>query len=113
MALGLPAQAKDGGDASTHGSCSGTSTYKVLANGHKDSIVVKAKVATNIAGETWSYTIADNGTTVAAGDVTTTKNGRLDVRQSIPNLEGSDTIDLAAIDSVTGETCTAEVVFSG
>ncbi len=111
VSLALPAQAKDGA-GSTHGSCSGTSTYKVVASGHKDSIVVKAKIATDVGGEAWAYGIADNGTTVVAGDATTRKNGKLVVRQSIPNLEGTDTIDYTATDSVTGETCSAAVALS-
>ena len=110
VALGLPAQAKGGSTASTHGDCSATSSYKVGASGHKDEIVVKAKVKTDTGGELWTYTIADNGSDVAAGDATTSKNGKLTLRQSIPNLDGADTIDLTATDSVTGETCMAEVV---
>jgi len=112
-ALGLPAQAKDGSTAQSHGSCSATSSYKLVASGHKDSIVVKAKVKTDVGGEMWTYTIADNGTEVVAGDGTTSKNGKLSVRQSIPNLDGADTIDFIATDSVTGETCIAQVTLKG
>ena len=109
VALGLPAQAKDGSTAQSHGTCSATSTYKLAASGHKDSITVKAKVKTDVGGELWSFTVADNGSEVAAGDATTGKNGKLTVRQSIPNLDGADTIDFTATDSVTGETCVAQV----
>lgn len=109
-AMGLPAQAKGGSTASTHGSCSATSTYKIAASGHKDSITVKAKIKSDTAGELWFYTIADNGTEVVAGDATTSKSGKLTVRQSIPNQDGADTIDFTATDSVTGETCVAQVV---
>ena len=109
VALGLPAQAKDGSTAQSHGTCSATSTYKLVASGHKDSITVKAKVKTDVGGELWSFTVADNGSEVAAGDATTSKNGKLTVRQSIPNLDGADTIDFTATDSVTGETCVAQV----
>lgn len=112
LALGMPAQAK-GGDASTHGSCSATSTYKVLATGHKDTIRVKAQVKTDAAGELWTFDVSDNGSSVATGDGTTAKNGKLKVKASIPNLEGTDTIGFTATDSVTGETCTAEVAFAG
>lgn len=90
------------------------STYKVNATGHKDMIVVKAKVATDVAGEAWAYSIADNGTTIVFGDGTTSKSiAKLVVRQSMPNLEGTDTIDFTATDSATGETCVAQVVYEG
>lgn len=109
VAFGLPAQAKDGSTAQTHGSCSATSTYKLVASGHKDSIKVKAKAKTDVGGELWTYSIADNGSEVVAGDATTSKGGKLTIRQTIPNLDGADTIDFTATDSVTGETCVAQV----
>ena len=110
VALGLPAQAKGGSTAQSHGDCSADSSYKLNASGHKDSIKVKAKLKTESGGEMWTYTIADNGSEVVAGDATTSKNGKLSVGQSIPNLDGADTIDFTATDSVTGETCVAQVV---
>jgi len=110
-AMGMPAQAKGGSTESAHGDCSATSTWKLNASGKKDSITVKAKVATDVAGETWSYTLADNGAPVAAGDATTNKNGKFKAKASIPNLEGTDTLDFTATDSVTGETCVGQVVF--
>lgn len=113
VALGAPAMAKEGGAQSTHGHCSDTSTYKVAANGHKDSIRVKAQLKTPTAGDDWSYTVNDNGTQQAAGDATTAKNGKLKLKVMIPNADGVDTIDFAATDTVSGETCSAEVVYSG
>jgi hypothetical protein len=108
LAIGLPAQAAS--PASTHGTCSATSTYKVNASANDDSITVKAKIKTDTAGETWGYTVADNGTTVVTGDATSAKNGKVKIRETIPNLDGTDTIDVTATDSVTGETCVAEVL---
>lgn len=108
--MGLPAQAKGGSTALTHSSCCLTSTHKITASGHEDSITVEAKVKSDTGGEPWTYTIADNGTEVVAGDATTSKSGKLTVRQSIPNQDGADTIDFTATDSVTGETCVDQVV---
>ena len=110
VALSLPAQAKDDGSESTKGSCSATSTYKVKATVKKDTIVVKAKIATGVAGETWTYIIADNGATVIEGEATTNEDGKLKGAFKIPNLEGTDTIDISATDTVTGETCSAQLV---
>jgi hypothetical protein len=71
---------------------------------------VKAKVVTGTAGELWAWELSDNGTVVAADATATNDNGKLVVRQKIPNLEGADTIDFTAVDTVTGEICTAEAV---
>ena len=108
--LSLPAQAAS---SDAKGTCSGTSTTKVKADVKKDTIVVKAKVATDVAGELWVYAIADNSVPVATGEETTGSNGKFKVKAKIANLEGTDTIDFSAIDSVTGETCTAQVVLEG
>jgi hypothetical protein len=113
VALGLPAQAQNAVSASTHGSCSGTSTYKVTATVKKDTIVVKAKIATGVAGEVWTYSLSDNGTTVVAGDATTGDNGKIKGTFKIANLDGTDTVDISATDTVTGETCAAEFVLEG
>jgi hypothetical protein len=111
VAMGLPAaQAKGGSGTESHGSCSATSTYKLNVNEKKGSIVIKAKVNGGVANETWTYSIADNGTTVVADEATTDSNGKFKVKQSIPNLDGTDTVDFSAVDTVTGESCTAEVV---
>ncbi len=113
VALGLPAQAQVSGSTSTHGDCSATSTYKVKATVKKDTIVVKTQIATGVGGEAWTYSIADNGTTVIAGDATTAGNGKLKGKFVIANLDGTDTLDLSATDTVTGETCTAQLVLEG
>jgi hypothetical protein len=57
--------------------------------------------------------IADNGTTVAEGDATTNEDGNLMGTFKISNLEGTDTIDLLATDTVTGETCFTQLVLEG
>lgn len=110
VALGAPAQAHSATPATGHkGTCTGSSTVKLAASGHKKGIKVTAKVKTGTADEAWLWTITDNGVPVA-GDVSSTNgNGTLVVRQEIANADGSDTIDFAATDTVTGEVCTAEV----
>jgi len=110
MAIALPAQAKGASPMDTHGTCSATSTYKVSVNEKKDTLVIKAKINGGVAGETWTYSIADNGTTVVEGEATTDGDGKIKGKFVIANLDGTDTLDLAATDTVTGETCTAQVV---
>ena len=107
---GLPAQAKSG--ESAKGACSATSTWKLSADSAKtDSIKVKAKVASGVTGELWLWAISDNGSDVATGESTTDTNGKFKVKQTIADLEGDDTIGFTSTNTVTGETCTGEVVF--
>lgn len=114
VAMGLPAQAsEDGGSGTTQGTCSGDSSLKVQVQTKKDQLVIKAKVKGGVAGETWTYVIADNGTEVVGGDETSRKNGKFVVRESFPNLEGTDTINFTITDTATGETCTAEITYNG
>jgi len=109
-ALSLPAQASNSGSEKSNGTCSATSTANLSASVHKKGIKVQAKVKTDVAGEAWTYSLSDNAVVVASGDATTNEDGNFKVKTTIPNLEGTDTIDLIATDTVTGETCTAEVV---
>jgi len=109
-AMGLPAQAKNSGTQQASGTCSATSTWKLSAHSHKDGIALQAKVRTDTGNEMWTYSISDNAVEVVAGDVTTNEGGNLKVKTMIADLEGTDTIDFTATDSVTGETCTGEVV---
>lgn len=113
VAFGLPAQAADDGNGSTRGTCSGDSSLKVQVQTKKDQLVIKAKVTGGMAGDTWTYVITDNGTEVVVGDETSGKNGKFIIRESIPNLEGTDTINFTTTDSVTGEVCTADISYDG
>lgn len=111
VALGAPAQAASAAHKGHGGgTCSANSTIKFKADGKKKGIKVTAKVATGVAGEAWDWTISDNGTQVAGDESSTGSDGKLVVRATVPNLDGSDTVDFAATDTVTGETCTAEAV---
>lgn len=109
VAMGAPAQAKTVAPSAT-GTCSGSSTVKIHTSEHKKGIKVRAQVKTGTAGELWMWALTDNGTTVNADETATGHNGKLVVRETIPNLDGPDTIDFAAVDTVTGETCTVETV---
>lgn len=115
VALGAPALANNGGHGNkpVKGVCSGSSSLKLATSNHGKGIKVTAKIKTGVAGEAWDWSISDNGTTVAADQSTTNKNDKLVVRQQISKQDGANTIDFAATDTVTGETCTAEAVVGG
>jgi len=108
IALGAPALANNG--TPVKGTCSGTSHVKLYTSEHKKGINVQAQIKTGVKGELWDWSISDNGTTVAADQSATDDNDKLVVKASIPNLDGSDTVDFTATNTVTGETCTAEAV---
>ena len=80
-------------------------------NPRHDTAITRS--GTGVSGEAWTFSIADNGTTVAEGDATTGADGKLKGAFTFPNLDGTDTIDLTATDTVTGETCSAQLVLEG
>jgi len=109
LAVGGPATAQHVSPNKTvHGTCTADSSLKLKVKAHKDTITVRAKVKSDPAGELWAWTITDNAVPAATGENTTNRQGNFSVRESIPNQEGSDTINFTAVDTVTGETCTAE-----
>src|SRR5262245_54391581 len=110
VALGTPAVAASHGDGSHKGTCSATSSVKLKASDHKKGIKVAAQVKTDVAGEVWDWSISDNGVVVASDSTATGKNGKLVVRATVANPDGTDTIDFLASDTVTGESCMAEAV---
>lgn len=109
LTLGAPAMASHA-NKPVHGTCSADSSVTLKTNVQKKGIKVHAQVKTAVAGEAWDWSMSDNGTTVAADQSLTDDDGNLNVKATIANLDGSDTIDFAATDTVTGETCTAEAV---
>jgi len=111
MTMSVPAQAHVGTDATGHGTCTDNSSVKLKVKGHHDELRVTAQVKSHQADETWAWVISDNAVPVAQGDEDTNKKGDFTVRESIPNQEGNDTVNFTAVDSITGETCTAEVTF--
>src|SRR4051794_19546210 len=84
LAVGGPANAQHvSPDKSVKGTCTADSNLRLQVKSHKDMITVKAKVKDGAAGETWVYTITDNGVPAATGEETTNGSGNFSVRQSI------------------------------
>jgi len=66
------------------------------------------QVDSNRLGQTWSWTIKDNGTQVAAGTATTAgPSASFTVRRVLVNRAGSDRIVATATNRATGERCSA------
>src|SRR6478735_6360414 len=100
VALGTPALA-DHGNGPVKGTCSATSSLKLFtSNSGGKGIKVKAKIKTDVAGELWDWSVSNNGTTVASGETATGSNDKLVVRQRIDKVDGTNTIDFTATDTV-------------
>ncbi len=98
LVLAGPASAKGGGDAvRSTGSCSGGGVFELKAKHDDGRIEVEYEVDTNRAGQAWAIRITDNGVSVLAGTATTVApSGSFELRRSIPNRVGADTIRAAA-----------------
>jgi hypothetical protein len=112
LSVSVPAQAGVQPDKTAKGTCTLDSNIKLKAKTHHDDVRVKAKVKTQQGSEAWAWVITDNGLPAAEGTDDTAKNGKLTVRESIPNLEGPDMVNFTATDTVTGEVCTADVTLN-
>src|SRR4051812_9751266 len=85
---GTPATAA-GGAVTKQGSCSAASTWKLKVKTDDAGLEVGAEVDSNVVGQTWNWTLSDNGNRVAKGSsVTTAPSGSFTVDRIIPNLAG-------------------------
>jgi hypothetical protein len=100
------AQASASSDVRASGTCSATTTWKLKAKPDNGRLEVELEVDSNRAGQTWSWTLADNGAQVSSGTGTTVApSGSFEVRRRIANLAGVDTITAQASSAATGEVC--------
>ena len=116
LAMAAPASA-NGGNSHRTGSCSADSTWELKASANRGgdghTVEVRFRIRSADGGQTWDWTITDNGNVAAAGQNTAEDNGKLDVEQTIPNLKGFDKITLDASNAATGETCHGHVLLNG
>ncbi len=119
LALAAPASASHGSSHNS-GPCTAGSTWDIKANaksGDPGTIDVSFRISSHEGGQTWDWTLTDRGfhrsDVVASGEDTAASNGKLDVKQTIPNPLGPDLIRLDATNAATGETCTGHVVVTG
>ena len=94
------------------GSCSATSTWKLKVKTDNAGLEVGAEVDSNVVGQTWNWTINDNGNRVAKGaSVTTAPSGSFTVDRVIPNLAGPDKVAFRAKNRASGEVCRGVITF--
>lgn len=110
-----PALADGGGHSDNQGRCSMHSDWELKASPDNNKIQVELRVDTNRIGQLWTWSFTDNGTMAASGENKTgnSGDGRLEVQKNIDDQMGRDVIVMAASNTVTGETCTGQVVLSG
>lgn len=102
-----PVAAKDG-DVIVRGTCSLGHQYKLKLSPEDGAIETSFEVDQNRNGQTWSWSIADNGTVVFAGTaVTMAPSGSFEVHRVLSNQSGIDDIVARASNPLTGETCVA------
>jgi hypothetical protein len=108
-ALAVPtiAPAKDG-DVLRAGTCSGASKSKIKVGPRDRGLETEFEVDSNVLGQTWNWTISDNGARVASGTATTAgPSASFTVRRVLVNRAGSDRIVATATNPKTGERCSA------
>lgn len=106
-----PAVAKDG-DQIRRGTCSGSALWKVKASSEGQRLEFEGEVDSNRAGQTWRWTLTQNGVKVASGTKTTTgRSGSFSVARLVPNTRGADRLGFSAVRPLTGQSCRGSVVF--
>jgi hypothetical protein len=106
-----PAMAKDG-RVTAFGSCSSSGTWKVKASPEDGRVEVEAEIDTNRNGQTWAWSLEQNGTTIATGTRTTlAPSGSFEVRKVGTDRAGTDTFAFTARRSGTPQVCSGVVRF--
>jgi hypothetical protein len=100
------AQASGGNDTVRRGSCSGSTHWKLKVGPEDGRLEVEGEVDSNRNGQTWRWSILHNGSLSASGTRTTrAPSGSFEVRRTVVNLRGTDTLTFRARNPRTGEQC--------
>ncbi len=106
VGVGAPAtaQGKDG-RVTTSGSCS-SATWKLKASPEDGRLEVEGEIDSTKAGQTWWWSLNQNGTRIANGKRTTAgRSGSFEVRKVTGNRSGTDTFVFTARRSGTSVVC--------
>jgi hypothetical protein len=107
VAVGSPATAKDkDGRVSASGSCSSGATWKVKASPEDGRLEAEGEVDSNRAGQTWWWSLKQNGTGIANSKSRTKgRSGSFEVRKVTRDRSGTDTFVFTARRSGTSVVC--------
>jgi hypothetical protein len=109
--LAAPAVAKDG-EVIRRGACSGSADWKLKASPDDGRIEVEAEVDSNKNGQTWTWKLVHNGSVSARGTATTSgPSGSFDVRRTVVNVKGDDSLVFRAHNDASDETCRGALTF--
>lgn len=106
VAGGMPATAK-AGDVVAGGACGFGSSWRLELSPENRGIDVAFKLDSNVPRQTWGVSLSQNGQQIFAGQsVTKGTNGSFTVRVVANDTPGTDTFDVAAVNTnLAGELC--------
>lgn len=108
----VPAQAGDDREVIRHGSCSGSTDWKMKAKADDGRIEVESEIDSNRPGQVWHWTLRHDGNVAADGRSTTRgRSGSFEVERKTGNGAGADAFRFRAVNRASGEVCVARVRF--
>jgi hypothetical protein len=95
-----------------HGSCSGSTDWKMKAKADDGRIEVESEIDSNRNGQVWRWTLRHDGRVAADGRATTRgRSGSFEVERKTRNSAGTDAFRFRAVNRASGEVCVARVRF--
>lgn len=111
----LPAAASHGGgghEVERSGNCSGSTNWRLKAEGEDGRIQVEGEIDSSTSGQVWTWRILHNGGISAKGRATTkAPSGSFEVRRLLVDAPSTDRIGIRATNTVTHETCSGNLQF--
>jgi hypothetical protein len=93
-----------------HGSCSGSTDWKMKAKPDDGRIEVESEIDSNRRGQTWAWTLKHNGAVADRGrSMTAGRSGSFEVQRKTGNSAGTDSFRFRAVNRASGEVCVARV----
>jgi hypothetical protein len=108
--LGAGAAQANDREVTRHGSCTGSTDWKIKAKPDDGRIEVESEIDSNRNGQEWRWALRHDGKVAARGRSTTHRpSGSFEVERTTRNSSGTDTFRFRAVNRGTGEVCVARV----
>ena len=109
LLVATPAHANDR-EVVRHGSCSGSTDWKIKAKPDDGRLEVESEIDSNRAGQTWRWALRHDGQVAATGRSRTAgRSGSFEVERKTANSAGKDSFKFRAVNTAGGEVCVARV----
>ena len=108
-----PASASGGGGGAgirAAGLCSAHTSWKLKAKHDNARIELEAEVDSGRVGQTWAWSLTDNGSVAAGSAKTIGPSGSFSVSRFTADRSGTDRVSLRATNAATGQSCSGLVV---